>query len=203
MPPDARVTRPSAVLAILLALAACAGGPQVATGPQANPSGARGLLAAASTRGPVPLVIDEVPADFPGGAVQVAGTASDTVAWLGASFTPVAEAAGDAQRVVFRFADPIRDPAATCADREQPPAPPAPPLQLFAVFCDGARPVADATGTASGSGPAAGDQLVAAVTDRLFPGNSAIGYSNPVPGISLGVGVGSGGGWGVGGGLFF
>ena len=72
----------------LLASAACAGGPQVATGPQSNPSGARGLLAAASTQGPVPLVIDDVPADFPGGAPQIAGTASNAVSWLGASFAP-------------------------------------------------------------------------------------------------------------------
>ena len=45
------------------------------------------------------------------------------------------------------------------------------------------------------------------MTDRLFPGNSTTGYSNPVPGVSLGVGMGSGGwgnsGVGVGGGVFF
>ena len=85
--------------------------------------------------------------------------------------------------MVFRFADPIRDPAATCAGKPEAAAPPAPPLQLFAVFCDGPRPVADATGTATGSGTAAGDQLVAAVTDRLFPGSSTTGYSNAVPGV--------------------
>jgi hypothetical protein len=203
MSPHTLSIRLSTALGALLAMAACAGGPQVATGPQSNPSGARGLLAAAATTGPVPLVIDDVPADFPGGASQVAGTASNAVAWLGASFTPTAQAASDAKRVVFRFADPIRDPAATCAATTQPAAPPAPPMQLFAVFCDGTRPIADATGTASGSGPTAGDQLVTAVTDRLFPGNSTTGYSNPIPGISLGVGVGSGGGVGVGGGLFF
>lgn len=199
--------RPVAVLASLLVISACAGGPQVATGPQSNPSGARGLLAAASTQGPVPLVIDNVPDDFPGGALQIAGTASNTVSWLGASFAPDDQAAVERKRVVFRFADPIRDPASTCAGKPDAAAPPAPPLQLFAVFCDGTRPVADATGTATGTGPAAGDQLVAAVTDRLFPGNSTTGYSNTVPGVSLGVGIGSGGwgnsGVGLGGGLFF
>ena len=192
-----------AALVGLLALVACAGGPQVSTGPQANPSSARSQLIVASAKGPVPLVIDAVPADFPGGALQIAGTASDTVAWLGARFTPATETARDAPRLVFRFGEPIRDPAAACAEPEPAEAPAAPPLRLSAVFCDGPRPVADATGTASGSGPAAADRLVAAVTDRLFPGNSTLGYSNPVPGISLGVGVGSGGGWGVGGGLFF
>ena len=206
-PINASFGRSIVALASLLAIAACAGGPQVASGPQSNPSGARGLLAAASTQGPVPLVIDNVPTDFPGGALQIAGTASNTVSWLGASFTPDDQAAIERKRVVFRFADPIRDPAATCAGKPDAAAPPAPPLQLFAVFCDGPRPVADATGTAAGSGPAAGDQLVAAVTDRLFPGSSTTGYSNAVPGVSLGVGIGSGGwgnsGVGVGGGMFF
>ena len=194
-------------LASFLAVGACAGGPQVATGPQSNPSGARGLLAAASSQGPVPLVIDNVPPDFPGGALQIAGTASNSVSWLGASFAPNEQAPLDSKRVVFRFADPIRDPAATCAGQAGPGAPPAPELQLFAVFCDGTKPIADATGTAAGTGPAAGDQLVAAVTDRLFPGNSTTGYSNSMPGISLGVGVGSGGwgnsGGGIGAGVFF
>ena len=76
------------------------------------------------------------------------------------------------------------------------------------MFCDGTRPVADATGTAAGQGTQAADQLVTAVTDRLFPGNnSTAGYSNGLPGMSIGVGVGSGGwgnnDWGLGGGMFF
>ena len=109
--------------------------------------------------------------------------------------------------MVFRFSDPIRDPASTCAGK--PAAGPAtpPPLQLFAVFCDGSRPVADASGIATSDSTTASDQLVAAVTDRLFPGNSTTGYSNSIPGVSVGVGVGSGGwgdgGWGLGTGLFF
>ena len=190
------------VLGAILLTGACAGGPQVASGPQSNPSGARGLLAAASTQGPVPLMIDGVPSDFPGGSSQIAGTASNSVAWLGASFTPSTTAAPDQRRVVFRFSDPIRDPASTCAGNPTPGSLPASPLQLFAVFCDGTRPVADATGTATGTGPGPADQLVAAVTDRLFPGNSTTGYSNSIPGVSVGVGVGSGG-WGLGTGLFF
>jgi hypothetical protein len=192
---------------VLLGLAACASGPQVATGPQSNPSGARGILAAASTEGPVPLVIDAVPSSFPGGASQIASTASNAVAWLGASFVAKPEVAPDQRRLVFRFADVVRDPASTCGGAPTPGTPPAPPLELFAVLCDGTRPVADATGTASDDSVAAGDQLVAAVTDRLFPGNSTTGYSNSIPGVSIGVGVGSGGwgnsGFGLGGGLFF
>lgn len=200
--------RTVAALAALLLTTGCASGPQVATGAQANPSGARGLLAAASTQGPVPLVIDQVPGDFPGGALQIAGTASNSVAWLGASFKPDDAAALDQRRMVFRFSDPIRDPATTCAGSPSPGMLPSPPLQLFAVFCDGTRPVADATGTAAGPGTQAADQLVTAVTDRLFPGNnSTAGYSNGLPGMSIGVGVGSGGwgnnGWGLGGGMFF
>jgi hypothetical protein len=188
-----------------LGLAGCASGPQVATGPQANPSGARGILASASTQGPVPLVVDTVPVAFPGGASQIAGTASNSVAWLGASFTPQQNVPTDRRRVVFSFADLIRDPATTCSTTPTTGAVASTPLQLFAVMCDGTRPVADATGTASGDGVAAADQLVTAVTDRLFPGNSTTGYSTPVPGVSIGVGVGSGGGgnWGIGTGLFF
>jgi hypothetical protein len=203
MQPSHASCRATVMIALLAAVAACAGGPQVATGPQANPSAARGLLAATSARGPVPLVLDEVPAEFVGGPAQVAGTASNSVAWLGASFAPAETAPLDERRVVFRFNDAVRDPEAVCADSETRRATAAEPLQLFAVFCDGGRPVTDATGTASGTGPAAADQLVAAVTDRLFPGNSTTGYSNAVPGVSLGVGVGSGGDWGLGTGLFF
>jgi hypothetical protein len=208
MPQIITPSRAAAALAAMLLTAGCAGSPQVATGPQANPSGARGLLAAASTQGPVPLVVDQVPSDFPGGASQIAGTASNSVAWLGASFKPDNTAATDQRRMVFRFSDPIRDPATTCAGNPSQGTLPTPPLQLFAVFCDGTRPVADATGTTSGDGTQAADQLVAAVTDRLFPGNnSTAGYSNGIPGVSLGVGVGSGGwghnGWGVGSGVFF
>jgi hypothetical protein len=203
----APIPRAPVALAALLAVAACAGGPQVATGPQSNPSGARGILAAASTQGPVPLVIDDVPDSFPGGASQIAGTASNAVSWLGASFVPRQDVPADQRRLVFRFGDNFRDPAATCSGKPMPGAPATPPLELFAVLCDGTRPVADATGTAAGDSVAAGDQLVTAVTDRLFPGNSTTGYSNSIPGVSIGVGVGSGGwgnnSWGLGGGLFF
>ena len=207
--PPIPIHRPVTTACIALLLTAgCASGPQVATGPQANPSGARGILAAASTQGPVPLVIEQVPGNFPGGAAQIAGTASNSVAWLGASFKPDNAAANDQRRMVFRFSDPIRDPATTCAGHPSPGTLPTSPLQLFAVFCDGTRPVADATGTAAGEGTQAADQLVSAVTDRLFPGNNSTnGYSNGIPGVSVGVGVGSGGwgnnGWGLGGGMFF
>ena len=195
----------ASIILVSLGLSACASGPQVATGPQSNPSGARGVLAAASTAGPIPLVVDAVPMDFPGGASQIAGTASNAVSWLGASFTPQRNVATDQRRLVFHFADQIRDPATTCATAPSTGGVPSTPLQLFAVMCDGTRPVADATGTASGDSVGAAHQLVTAVTDRLFPGNSTTGYSTPVPGVSIGVGVGSGGGgnWGIGTGLFF
>ena len=199
------MSRRARIILLSLGLGACASGPQVATGPQSNPSGARGVLAAASNEGPIPLVVDAVPTAFPGGASQIAGTASNAVAWLGASFSPRQNVATDQRRLVFHFADQIRDPATTCATAPSTGGVPATPLQLFAVMCDGTRPVADATGTASGDSVAAADQLVTAVTDRLFPGNSTTGYSTPVPGVSIGVGVGSGGGgnWGIGTGLFF
>lgn len=190
-------------------LAACAGGPQVDTGAQANPSAARGLLAAASTQGPVPLVMGTVPATFAGGPAQVAGTASNAVAWLGASFTPVELGAGDlaARRVVFRFDDAAPDPATVCTSPIATTVLPSSPPRLMGVFCDGARPVADVSGTATGPDLASANELVTTVTERLFPGGGAGGYSRGIPGVSVGVGVGSGGwgnsGWGLGGGLFF
>ena len=108
--------------------------------------------------------------------------------------------------MVFNFSDRIRDPATTCADSRSGPGTSMEPLQLFAVFCDGTQPVADATGTASGPGTTAADQLVAAVTDRLSRGTAPRAI-RIVPGVSLGVGVGSGGwgnnGWGLGTGVFF
>ena len=202
-----------AVAALLAAatglLAACSGGPELRSGPQANPSAARGLLAAASTQGPVPLVIDVAPGAFAGGPAQIAGTASNAVAWLGASFAPESPGAADParRRVVFRFDGTAADPndvfTSTGSAAGVPPSPP----RLLGVFCDGPRPVADVTGTATGTDVAAADELVTSVTDRLFPGSSEAGYSRGAPGLSLGVGVGSGGwgrsGWGVGGGLFF
>lgn len=191
-------------------LAACSSGPQVNSGPQANPSAARGLLAATSTVGPVPLVIDTVPPAFAGGPLEVAGTASNAVAWLGASFRPVEPGAADlaARRVVYRFDGTAADPTAICTDATPAGGVPPSPPRLTAVFCDGARSVADVSGTATGTDSTAANQLVTSVTDRLFPGgNSEAGYSRGVPGVSLGVGVGSGGwghsGWGLGAGLGF
>ena len=186
------------------ALAAC-GGPDVSTGPDANPSAARSLLVAAAREGqPVPLVIDTTPPSFRGGASEVAGTATATVSWLGSRFQPVGPSGVDprSRRLVFRFQNVPPDPGAVCSANPPRGSLPAPPLRLYGVFCDGQRPVADIAGTASGSDPSDANQLVAAVTNRLFPG-SETGYSSYFPGVSLGVGVGSGGGWGLGGGLHF
>lgn len=193
-----------ASLALALPLVACSGGPSLDTGPAANPSAARGLLVgAAAEGGPVPLVIDTVPPGFPGGADQIAGTATASVASLRARFEPVTMASADAgrRRLVFRFENVPRDPFATCSASPPRGSLPPPPVRLFGVFCDGARPIADVDGQATGSEPEAASRLVAAVTNRLFPGGDT-GYSG-FPGVSLGVGVGSGGGWGLGGGLHF
>jgi hypothetical protein len=78
-----------------------------------------------------------------------------------------------------------------------------PPPRLYAVFCNGAQPVADIDGTAAGNQPSEATELVTSVTNRLFPGEGS-GYSS-FPGVTLGVGVGSGGGgnWGTGVGGWF
>ena len=209
--PASRSSIPHVVAAGLACavLAACSSGPQVDSGPQANPSAARGLLAATSATGPMPLVIDTVPPAFAGGPLEVAGTASNAVAWLGASFRPVEPGAADlaARRVVYRFDGTAADPATICTSAIPGTGVPPSPPRLTAVFCDGARSVADVSGTATGTDSAAANQLVTSITDRLFPGNSEAGYSRGIRGVSLGVGVGSGGwgnnGWGLGAGIGF
>lgn len=199
----------AAILAGAVLVTGCSSDPNVTTGPTANPNAARDLLVATAAQGPVPLVVDKAPPALVGGPLQIAGTASNATAWLGASFTPVASPAADVtqRRVVFRFETVAPDPAAVCAGTAGEGTLPPPPARLFAVYCDGARPVADATGTATDDGTDAANALVASVTNRLFPGNSTAGYSNSAPGLSFGLGVGrgSGGGtgWGVGSGLFF
>jgi hypothetical protein len=191
--------------AVAMLLAGC-GGPTVRSGAEANPNAARGLLTVAAAQGqPVPLVIDTLPPSYPAGPAEVAGTATAAVAWLGARFTPVALEAADpsSRRVVFRFEDIPRTPAAVCsAAPSRGGLPPSPP-RLYAVFCNGAQPVADVDGTAAGNQPSEATELVTTVTNRLFPGEGS-GYSS-FPGVSLGVGIGSGGGWGwgLGGGLSF
>jgi hypothetical protein len=195
--------RPALPLALALSLAAC-GGPDVASGPAANPSAARGLLVGAAAEGrPVPLVLDTVPTAFPGGAAEIAGTATSAVSWLRARFEPVGMSGADPdrRRLVFRFEGVPRDSFAVCAGSPPRGSVPPPPLTLYAVFCDGQRPVADVDGRAAGTKPEDASRLVAAVTSRLFPGSDT-GYAS-FPGVSLGVGVGSGGGWGLGGGLHF
>lgn len=197
--------RAAPILTLLLLLAGCAGGPSVSTGGGADPNAARGLLTVAAALGqPVPLAIDALPPDaFPGGPAPVAATATAGVAWLGARFAPTALTAADpnVRRVVFRFEDIPRSPAAVCsAAPPRGPLLPGPP-RLYAVFCDGARAVADVSGAATGPRPSDGTELVAAVVRRMFPGQGSA-YS-AVPGISLGVGIGSGGGWGLGAGLGF
>ena len=164
----------------------------------ANPNAARDLLVATAAQGPVPLVIDTAPPAFPGGPLQIAGTASNATAWLGASFTPV------------RRRRPTRRSVASCSGlRRWPPDPAA----VCAGTASEGRAAAAAGTPVRGllrrrpagrrcdrhrhrQGPAAANALVASVTDRLFPGNSTAGYSNGIPGVSLGVGLGSGGGVG-------
>lgn len=190
---------------LVLLLASCASGPDVSTGSEANPNAARGLLAVAAQDGqPVPLAIDSLPVSaYPAGPAAVAATATASVAWLGARFAAqnLGEADPNARRVVFRFEDVPRSPAAVCsASPPRGPLPPGPP-RLFAVFCDGARPVADVDGTATSEAPSAGDELVTSVTQRMFPGQGSNYYA--VPGVSLGVGIGTGShrGWGWGSGI--
>ena len=92
----------------VVALSACAGGPDVSTGPDANPSAARGLLVAAAADGPVPLEVDSVPPVFAGGVAEVARIATQGGAWLGATFVPMPYGQGsDRRRLVFRFAEGV------------------------------------------------------------------------------------------------
>lgn len=197
---------PGALLAGLLSLAVAAcSGPQVATGPEADPSRARGLLVAAASEGPVPVEIDQTPALFAGGPAEVAGIVRASLSSLAARFEPTALGAAERtrRRLVLRFEDVPPDPVGACTGGAARGALSPPPVRLHAVFCDGPRPVADVAGTAAGSAPADAEQLVRAVMGRLFPGTQG-GYSYfPGVGVGVGVGVGSGGSWGLGGGLRF
>lgn len=188
------------LLASLL-LGAC-GGPRVELGAQGNPTAARGLLVAAATEGPVPLEIDTAPPGLAGGADEVARIATAAVPWLAQRFEarPLGTVTPTQRRLVMRFESVPRDPSATCSGAPPRGSLGPPPATLLAVFCDGARAVADVTGTAPGAEPADTERLIRAALDRLVPGST--GYSS-FPGVSLGVGVGSGGGWGLGGGLHF
>jgi hypothetical protein len=195
-------TRASLPAAILLALAACTG-PGVSTGPGADPSTARGLLVGEAAKGTVPLEVDSVPPVYKGGAAELAEVASRAVDWLHVHFDPVPfGSATDRRRLVLRFEHAAGPAADICAGVAPRTSLPPPPVTLHAVFCDGHRSVADATGTARGTDLEATDRLVTAVMDRLFPGRSGGPYLG-FPGVSLGVGVGSGGGshWGVGTGI--
>jgi hypothetical protein len=196
----------AALLAGLLCLAVSAcSGPQVATGPGADPSRARGLLVAAASEGPVPIEIDRTPAVFAGGPAEVAGIVRASLSSLATQFEPVALGMADRtrRRLVLRFEDVPPDPAGACNGSTARSALPPPPVRLHAVFCDGLLPVADVAGTAASAAPADAEGLVRAVVGRLFPGTQG-GYSYyPGVGIGVGVGVGSGGSWGLGGGLRF
>lgn len=197
---------PVAATLLALLLAACAGGPRLATGPDANPSAARGLLVSAATQGPVPLEIDSPPPAYAGGATEVAQVAGQAVSWLQARLepAPLGSVPRDRRRLVFRFEDVAADAAAVCAGDAAVGAVPAGENSLYAVFCDGQRPVADVRGTAEGSDQEDTDRLIRATMARMFPGaDSQGGYGFGYPGVSLGVGIGSGGGWGLGGGLRF
>ncbi len=153
---------------------------------------------------PVPLEVDSVPPTFAGGVAEVANLASERASWLGARFTPTPFGAGsDRRRLVLRFEDAATAPEAACAGTAPRGAVPPPPARLTAIFCDGPRPVADVTGTASGPAPEDTDRLVTASIDRLFPGRGGDSSYGGFPGVSLGVGIGTGGRWGLGGGLRF
>ena len=193
-----------ATIALLsVGLGACNSGPRITTGQGASPSAARGQLVAAAANGPVPLEVDRAPALYEGGAAEVARVATRAADWLGAHFapTPLGEAS-DRQRLVFRFEDAPGTPAEACAGKAPPGRLPPPPVKLNAVFCDGPRPVADATGTADGTDLAATDRLVTATVDRLFPGRTGEGSYYGYPGISLGGVIGLGSGRRVGSGIF-
>ena len=63
----------AAIAAGALLVTGCSSDPQVTTGPTANPNAARDLLVATAAQGPVPLVVDTAPPDFPGGALADRG----------------------------------------------------------------------------------------------------------------------------------
>ena len=124
--PASRSSIPHVVAAGLACavLAACSSGPQVDSGPTGQPDG--GAWPAGRDGGDWPDAVGDRyrAAGLRGGPLQVAGTASNATAWLGASFRPVEPGAADlaARRVVYRF-----DGTAAGSGRRSAPAPPPAP----------------------------------------------------------------------------
>jgi hypothetical protein len=193
-----------------LLLAGCqTSGPEVTPGLGADLAGARRLLLVQGVDGPIPVVVDRVPAVLGGPAAEqdIATLASRAVSWSTTSFAPApADPARPGAQLLLRFGESGASPEQVCAGRAPAEGnPDATPAHLHAVFCKGQAPIADAFGVAGGTDRAAAEQLVTRTTARLFPDYSSGGGG--FPGISIfgGVGVGSGGssGAGVGIGLGF
>lgn len=188
----------------LLLLAACSG-PEIREGSDSDPGAARRQLVVAALDGPIPLVVDAVPAALAGadGEQEIARLASNATRWANASFRPEPMTGGPANRLVLRFAASGQEtPETICTTAPDGTAPAWDPVRLHAVYCRGAVPVADAIGTASGSTREETALLIDRTVSRLFPEGSRGGFGG-YPDLSIFGGIGSGGGGGVGIGLGF
>jgi hypothetical protein len=196
--PNHRRLGAAALLAGLLA--GCAGGPDVTPGAGADLGAARQQLIVSALDGPIPLVIDTVPAPLQGPAAEqdIATLIARTTAWANATFRPEPFDGLPSNRLILWFADQASaSPATICTTPPPTGAVALDPPRLHAVFCRGSTPVADTIGVAGAGDRAAAEQLVTRTVARLFPDYSS---GSRFPGVSIFGGIGSGGG-GSGGGV--
>ncbi|WP_159712246.1 hypothetical protein [Geminicoccus flavidas] len=193
-----------ACLAGLLALGACAGGPEVGLVADGDPRSARILLENVNRSGPMPVVTTGT---APGGLTpsEVAAALAQGVSG-GAEFTMQPEAQSDGPRVLLLFGPPEQlSPWRACAPDAVLGSGFGDGRRVAALVCDGPSTVAHLRAVAAGDTAADATDLLQAVGDRLFPDPyeryaydrySGVGYggfgSFGSYGSSVGVGIGFG-----------
>jgi len=193
-----------ACLAGLLALGACAGGPEVGPVADGDPRSARILLENVNRTGPMPVVTT---GSAPGGlaAPEVEAALAQGVVG-GAEFAVQPEAQSDGARVLLVFGPPEQlSPWRACAPDAVLGSGFGDGRRVAALVCDGPSTVAHLRAVAAGDTAADAADLLQAVGDRLFPDPyeryaydrySGVGYggfgSFGSYGSSVGVGIGFG-----------
>jgi hypothetical protein len=194
----------AACLGVLLALAACAGGPDVGPVADGDPRSARILLENVNRNGPMPVVTTGT---VPGGlaAPEVAAALAQGVVG-GADFVVQPEVQNDGPRVLLLFGPPEQlSPWRACAPDAVLGSGFGDGRRLAALVCDGPSTVAHLRAVAAGDTAADAAELLQAAGRRLFPDPyeryaydrySGVGYggfgSFGSYGSSVGVGIGFG-----------
>ena len=181
------------VLALGLAVVACAPGADVTRPPTAQAELARQALSYAAASGPVLAVVVGDPLDRPDRIERTLEAANRGIQGLRVPFTTDPAMAAQPNLKLVLLVNPERpdDPAGACVDPEVTQEPPEPVRPtLLAVFCEDERPLAGTLGNIEVTGPDDPnyDGLVSQTTAALFPDD----YWQRRPYIPFGVGVGVG-----------